>query len=364
MQVPGRTRYTLVSLARPAAGLLLASALAGCGLLHDRSEAYVNAPEGSPIQVPEGADSSRLNQIMPVRSIESDDSRRMYPSTIPRPPDMTSDILDQNYVIEELDGRLWLLVNEVPGRLWPVASAWMNESGLGVAHDSPQLGILQSELANFSKGSRAMLGLANEPVVAEPRVLLQLRLAPGIRRKTTEIRAQVLELTDSPEGLVAWDADADEDQASREQQKKLLGDLADFLKQREDNKSFSRAASGMVAKPLVRLMSEDEQAVAIQVELDYGRTWAEVNRSLEDVGADILDINRSEGWAQVDFRTEDERSPGWFSWFSNDEEPVHTHTVTVSQANDAMVVTAEQVGTYNGEYTGADLLTKLFEHLY
>src|SRR5690554_797157 len=364
MQVPGRTRYKLVSLARPAAGLLLASALAGCSMLHDRSEDYVNAPEGTPIQIPDGKDSSRLSEIMPVRSTNTDHSRRMYPSSIPRPPDMTSEILDQNYVIEELDDRLWLLVNEVPGRLWPVASAWMNESGLGVAHDSPQLGILQSELANFSKTSRAMLGLANEPTVSEQRVLLQLRLAPGIRRKTTEVRAQVLELNESPEGLVAWDPDAVEDQASRELQKEILGKLAEFLKQREDNKSFSRAASGMVAKPLVRLISENEQAVAVQVELDYGRTWAEVNRSLEEIGAEILDINRSEGWAQVDFRTEDERSPGWFSWFSNKGDPVHTHTVTVSQADDAMVVTAEQVDTYNGEYTEADLLTQLFEHLY
>ncbi|WP_372965423.1 outer membrane protein assembly factor BamC [Marinobacter sp.] len=364
MQVPGRTRYILASLARPAAGLVLASALTGCGLLHDRSEDYVYAPEGTPIQVPEGADSSRLSEVMPIRSVNTDDSRRMYPSSIPRPPDMTSEILDQNYVIEELDGRLWLLVNDVPGHLWPVASAWLHQSGLGVAYDSPQLGVMQSELANFSKRSRELLGLANTPATSEPRVLVQLRLAPGIRRKTTEIRAQVLELDEKPEGLVAWNPDAGEDQTSKELQKKLLGELAEFLQQREDNKSFSRAASGMVAKPLVRLMSEDEQAKAVEVELDYGRTWAEVNRSLKEIGANILDINRSEGWIQVDFRTEDERAPGWFSWFSDEQEPTHTHTVTVSQADDAMVVTAEQVDAYNGDYTSADLLTKLFEHLY
>ncbi|MBR9870062.1 MAG: outer membrane protein assembly factor BamC [Gammaproteobacteria bacterium] len=364
MQVPGRTRYKLVSLARPVAGFVFAGALAGCGLLHDRSEDYVNAPEGKPIEVPAGYDNTRLGEAMPIRSIRADDSRRMYPSSIPRPPDMTSDILDENYVIEELDGRLWLLVNDVPGRLWPAASAWMNQSGLGVAHDSPQLGVLQSELANFSMAARALLELDNAPAASEPKVLVQLRLAPGIRRKTTEIRAHVVELDEKPEGLVAWNADSTDIEPSQALQKKLLGELAEFLKQREDSKSFSRAASGMVAKPLVRLVSEDEQAKAIEVELDYGRTWAEVNRSLEEIGANIVDIDRSAGWVQVDFRTEDERSPGWFSWFSHDEKLTHTHTVTISQAAPAMVVTADRVDTYNGEQTSADLLTKLFEHLY
>lgn len=364
MQVPGRARCTQSHLFRPLIGCLLAGSLAGCGVLEDRSERYVHAPEGEPIQVPEGADNSRFNEIMPIRSINTDDSRRMYPSTIPRPPDMTSEILDQNYVVEELDGRLWLLVNEVPGRLWPVASAWMNDTGLGVAHDSPQLGILQSELANFSKRSRELLGLADEPTASEARVVLQARLAPGIRRRTTEIQVRVVELDDSPESLIAWNAGAESDGITESRQQALLENLGEFMAQREDSKSFSRAASGMVAQPLVRLMSEEEQAVAVRVELDFGRTWAEVNRSLQDIGAEIQDLNRSERWFHVDFRTEDERSPAWFSWFSNKDEPRHTHTVNIEQRDDAMYVTAERMENYTGEYSSADLLTQLFDHLY
>src|SRR5690554_7590231 len=363
MQVPGRARNTKTFLFRPLAGLLLASTLVGCGILEDRSQRYVHAPEGEPINVPEGADDSRLSQIMPVRRINTDDSRRLFPSSIPRPPDMTSEILDQNYVIEELDGRVWLLVNEVPGRLWPVASAWMNDAGLGVAYDNPQLGILQSELANFSKRSRDMLGLDNTPAADEPRVLVQTRLAPGIRRKTTEIRVRTVELAENPEGLVSWDDGAAGSESALERQKALLGELGEFLKAREDNKSFSRAASGMVAEPLVRLLSEGDVATAVRVELDYGRTWAEVNRSLTEIDAEVMDLNRSAGWFQVDFRTEDERSPGWFSWFSSKDEPTHTHTVRVEQQDDAVFVTAEQ-DNYTGEYSASDLLTRLFEQLY
>lgn len=364
MQVSGRARCTKSPLFRPLVGFLLAGSLAGCSVLEDRSQRYVHAPEGQAIQVPEGADSSRFNEIMPIRSINTDDSRRMYPSSIPRPPDMTSEILDQNYVVEELDGRLWLLVNEVPGRLWPVASAWMNNTGLGVAYDNPQLGILQSELANFSKRSRELLGLADEPAASEPRVVLQARLAPGIRRRTTEIQVRVVELNETPEGLMAWDTAAASDSSAQARQQTLLTDLGEFMKQREDSKSFSRAASRMVAQPLVRLLSEDEQAVAVKLELDFGRTWAEVSRALEDIDARIQDLNRSERWFHVDFRSEDERAPGWFSWFSSKDEPRHTHTVNIEQREGALFVTAETTENYTGEYSSADLLTQLFEHLY
>lgn len=66
----------------------------------------------------------------------------------------------------------------------------------------------------------------------------------------------------------------------------------------------------------------------------------------------------------MDFRTEDERTPGWFSWFSNKAEPRHTHTVNIEQREDALFVTAERLDSYTGEYSASDLLTQLFEHLY
>ncbi|MDR9423928.1 MAG: outer membrane protein assembly factor BamC [Marinobacter sp.] len=365
MQVLAGARTNTFFLSRPVAGILLLTALSGCSLVEDRSERYVNAPEGQALEFPQGADASDVNEAMPIRSINTDDTRRMYASNIPQPPDMTSDILDQNYVIEELDGRMWLLVNEVPGRLWPAVNAWMNETGLGVAYDSPQLGLQQSELANFSKRSRELLGLGDKPAADEPRVLVQTRLAPGIRRKTTEIRVRKLELDEAPGGLVAWNNQSNKGDSALEQQKELLSDLGTFLQAREDTKSFSRAASGMVSEPLVRLISSDDDVPqSIRVELDYGRTWAEINRSLEEIGAKVMDLNRSEGWFEVDFRTEDERTPGWFSWFSSKGEPTHTHTVRLEQGDDTQQVTVQQLDDYSGEHSSADLLTQLFDHLY
>ncbi|RBW49763.1 outer membrane protein assembly factor BamC [Marinobacter sp. F3R11] len=362
-----------------ASGLLLAVATSGCSLVEDRSGRYVNATEGDELILPETADSSNFTQIMPIRKIDAADAGKIQSSDIPRPPDMTSEILEENYVVEELDGRTWLLVNDVPGRIWPAATAYMNERGLGVAYDNPQLGLLQSEVANFSMRARELLELSNEPAAvngSEAKALLQVRIAPGVRRKTTEI--QVRKLTSEgnraedgsddtgvwPTGLIPWSGANDSSTGDLELQKRLLADLGSFLKAREESKSFSRAASGMAARPLVKLVSENDIAKAIEMDLDYGRSWAEVNRALVESDIAIVDLNRSEGWFFVDFRTADERDPGWFSWFSDKEKPRHTHTVNLAEQDGQVHVTAEVVENYSGDRGSEDLLKQLFDYLY
>lgn len=371
MQVPQRTGSTLMSKKLPpfqraaaVSGVLLLTSVAGCSLVEDRSERYVNAPEGQPLELPESADKSRFSQTMPIRDVKPADASKMYPSDIPRPPDMTSDILDENYAIEELDGRVWLLVNDVPGRLWPAVNSYLSDRGLGVSFDSPQLGLLQTELVNFSKRARQLAELPDNPSAGEQKVLVQVRKAPGVRRKTTEIQVRRVNVEDQPDELIPWSTTAEPTEEALAFQKRLLADMGDFLRAQEETKAFSRAASGMVSDPLVRLISENDEAVAIRMELDYGRSWAEVNRALGDSGIPVVDLNRSEGWFQVDFRTEDEGDPGWFSWFSSESSPEHTHTVMLRQEADVVVISAQQLPGTDASRSPAELLEQLFDYLY
>lgn len=349
---------------RPLSGLMLVLAIAGCSVIEDRSERYVDEPEGTPLKLPEAADEGKFTQVMPIREINAADSGRMYRDSIPNPPDMTSDILDENYVVEELDGQVWLLVNDVPGRLWPAVTTYMNENGLGVAYDSPQLGLIQSELVNFSKQARDLLELPDDPGGQEARIVVQARIAPGVRRKTTEIQFRTFEVEDDPNELLAW---GDRDRRSLDQlstSKSLLNDLAEHLKNREDSKSYSRAALGMVSEPLVRLVSDNETPQQIVMSLDYGRAWAEVRRSLDEAGVPVVDLNRDEGYFFVDFRPESEREPGWFSWFSDDPEPEHTFDVRLDENDGDIVVTVNRAEDYTGDDRSPELLSELFEYLY
>lgn len=350
---------------RPLVGLISVLTLAGCSMLEDRTERYVNAPEGEPIEVPDSADQSRFRQRLPIRDISAADSGRMYASELPEPPDMTSEILQENYTIEAVDDQIWLLVNDVPGRLWPAVTAYMNQQGLGVAYENPQLGLLQSELVNYSKRARSLLGLADSPGSEEPRLAVQAKVAPGVRRKTTEIRLRPFNVGDrGPDQLVPWDKDVSRPPQQLETSRQLLTDLRTFLKSREDSKSYSRAALGMSDEPLVRLISEGDTARRIEMELDYGRSWSEVRRALEEAGITVIDLNREEGYFFVDARSQSEQEPGWFSWFSDAPEPVHSHDLTLQREGDRVLVTASRHEDYSGEDRSAALLSDLFEYLY
>jgi len=348
----------------PATGLLFVLAASGCSLLEDRSERYVNAKEGEQLRLPDTADESRFGQAMPVREVTTADSGRMYRSSIPEPPDMTSEILDENYVVEELDGQMWLLINDVPGRVWPAVSSYMNERGLGVAHDSPQLGLLQSELVNFSKRARTLLELDSDPGPSEDMLVVQARVAPGVRRKTTEVQLRVHEVDSNPDELLSWQTGAEPTAEGLANSKRLLEDMGEFMRGRDESKSYSRAALGMVSEPLVRLISENEEPVAIEMDLDYGRAWSEVSRALDEAEVPVLDLNRSEGWFNVDFRSESELESGWFGWFSDDEKPQHTFDLRLEEKEGALRVTASRAPEHSGDDRSSELLSELFEYLY
>ncbi|MEQ9546562.1 MAG: outer membrane protein assembly factor BamC [Marinobacter sp.] len=354
----------VLGLVAPATGLAFVLAATGCSLLEDRSERYVNAKEGDELRLPDSANESRFGQIMPVRDVTTADSGRMYRSAIPEPPDMTSEILDKNYVVEELDGQMWLLINDVPGRVWPSISSYMSERGLGVAYDSPQLGLLQSELVNFSKRARALLELQDDAGPAEDMLVVQARVAPGVRRKTTEVQLRVQKVDSNPDELLAWQAGVEPTEEGLDTSKRLLRDMGEYLRGREESKSYSRAALGMTAEPLVRLISENEKPVAVEMDLDYGRAWSEVSRALDDAGIPVLDLNRSAGWFNVDFRSESERESGWFGWFGDDEKPKHTFDLRLQEKEGALVVTASRASGYNGDDRSPELLSELFEYLY
>lgn len=342
-------------LALAAAGVLVS----GCSLIQDRSDDYATAEQADALHGADGQPLPRQRAAYPIRSVNGSGT---LANQVPRPPDLTSEILDENYVIESVDDQSWLLVNDVPGRIWPSVAAWMNEVGLGVASDSTQLGMMQSEIVNYSRRAREVVGL-DEAEANEPLTLVQARLAPGVRRKTTEIQLRPRLVSDSPGRLLSWQDDP-MDQALEEE---LLRDLSEFLQSQEDSRSYSRAALSMSSEPRVTMREPDgDQAQAVVIELPFDRAWGEVRRVFEDENLPILDLDQSAGYMLVDGRPEDDRQRSWItSWFAGDEvKPVATNRIELTEEDGKVVVTAERAEGYNGGNYSRSVLSRLYEYLY
>lgn len=345
--------------ARLAAGAVVISLLTGCSLIHDRSDEYRNAPAGDTVKVPDWQNKQRIQPAYPVREARAGDAVAQGEFSVPRPPDMTSEILDENYVIEELNGQVWLLVNEVPGRVWPMVSSYLTERGLGVARENPQIGLLQTDIANYSQRARSLLNISGDEAKGEL-TFVQARVAPGVRRKTTEIQFRVRDVASRPDSMLQWPSET----SVMAQEKSLLGDLGDYLKQREDTKSYSRAALNIPSAPKVKLVSGQSDDPRIEMELSFDRSWSEVNRALSEADIPLVDIDRSAGQFYVDYRTEDELESGWFNWFADAPKPEYTYLVTIRQEGDVVNLRTQVAPDYEGENRSARLLSELFEYLY
>jgi len=342
-----------------AVSVVLTAGLSGCGMLEDRSLRYVDAPEGEALNTVGERQRDRIGSAYPIRELDGSKGGRMYADELPPPPDMTAEILEQNYLVEQLDDQTWLLINELPGQVWPGVNAYLNDRGFGVAHDSPQLGLVQTELANYSRKARELVGL-EDGSQAEPKVLLQARIAPGVRRKTTEVQLRPREVPGDPSELIPWQSTVERLEVERA----LLEDLSRFLQARVDTKSYSRAALGMASEPRVRMLSEDEQPIAIRMDLAFDRAWGEVKRALDDAGVQVVDLDRSAGQFYVDFRSRDERKRGWFDWFGDEQEPVYTFHVQLQAGDNAILVTTGRAPDHQGVDRSTMLLSRLFEYLY
>lgn len=341
--------------------LLIGIGVSGCGVISDRSQNYVDAPEGKPLQGPDGEPLARQRDAYPVRQVSATGATG-HRGGVPRPPDMTADILDENYVIENLDEQSWLLVNDVPGRIWPAINAWMTERGLGIASSSTQLGMLQSEVVNYSRRARTLLEL-DDAADGEELMQVQARLVAGVRRRTTEIQIRPMIVGEGARELIQWQ-DEPLDQGLEES---LLSDLSEFLQAREDSRSYSRAALGMVGERRVTLEAGDEDNPRrIAIELPYDRAWNEIRRILSDENVPVLDLDQTAGYFLVDGRSAEDRQRGWPArWFAGRERSPQINTrIQLERDGERVVVTADKAEGFRGQDYSGEVLSRLFDYLY
>lgn len=345
---------------RPALATLvcLVSLAGGCGLVKDRSDSYQQAELAGDVKMPEWFTAEPIEPIYPIPEAGKSGFSQGGDTTIPEPPDLTGNILDQNYVVESAGEQSWLLVNELPGRVWPSVVRFLLDQGLELDYENPRIGLMQTGPADFSLRAREWLELPNEASATQ--TVVQARVSPGVRRRTTEVQLR-LRAADAPvEEFLQWDPQSD--YPARE--KRLLETMADSLKAEENVKSYSRAALDIAEDPRVRLVTPESGQPRIELDLNYDRAWAEVTRALDEGDVPVVDINRSEGLWYVDYRSDDERTQGWFFWKSLDEAR-YTFQVEMQRDESGLLhVTTRRAPDYEGSDRSERLLSEIYEHLY
>jgi len=339
-----------------------ALAVASCGIFPDRAERYRDEPYGEPVKMPEGMDSSRLSSLYPIPEtftvVEQDAEPRSRRSRfeLPAPPDLTADILDDNYMVEESGDQTWLLVNDVPGRVWPAVSAFLTEQGIQVSHDNPRTGLKQSGVLNYSQRARAWLPEDDDS--DETLRVMQFRIAHGVRSRSTEVQVRLQAVEEAPATMLVWATESQNDEAERA----VLDAMAEYFSDTDDTKAYSRVALDLPREDRVSRVTEHGELAALDLSLSRDRAWFEISRALSAAQVPVVDIDRSAGLWYVDFRDPDDLGRRWLFWRES-RDPEFTFLVRLAPVDDSIRVTAERAPSYDGEDRSIELLRTLFERL-
>ncbi|MGM0434736.1 MAG: outer membrane protein assembly factor BamC [Pseudomonadota bacterium] len=348
-QTNRRIRLTAAIAVLPLAG--------GCGLFPDRSLEYREAPLGEPLQVPEDLSSQSFESEYVIPEVRGDATVEQDGEfEIPRPPDLTGQIMENNYQVSRSGDLSWLMVNDVPGRVWPAISDFLNDRGADVAYGDPRAGVQQTGVLNRSARGREWIGI--DGLDQERPLILQVRVAHGVQSGSTEVQARLLSVEDSPGERLDWREEVE--YPGLEQN--VLKDLADYLEANADTKTYSRVALNLPRDERVSREREGGETQALALDLAFDRSWAEVEQVLESMDLAVVDRNRDEGVWYLDLRTEEQRSRGWWLWRYQAEAEVNAELL-LQESTEGYRLSVEPREALEQTDRPAEVLDSLYESL-
>ncbi len=316
-----KLRVKLAAISREAKGVVglavllgFASSLSGCGnLIRDRSSDYVDAQNPPRLVVPPWYNSDKIQPRYPVPAITHHaELSRDY--RLPAPPDVGINAQEIFYELEKVDDQVWLLVNELPERVWPAMRQYIANQGGVLVHQNPRVGLMQTGLLNNSAKARALLVLAgiDADAAATASVVMQIRIAQGIKRTTSEIQVRFL-ATQTPEAFESWPVQPPIPVAEEQ----LLNDVGQWLQNHREERAYSLLAQDIGGSARVSLVSADGDA-RLRLDLGFERAWNSAGRALKKAGIRVVDLDRSQGTYFAHYVDPDDK-PGWLmSFFKSD----------------------------------------------
>lgn len=282
--------------------LVVLAALQGCGLFddggrfRDRKHDYLKADNGPPLQLPPGFDDAAIEDLYRVPPV-GPSVREMPPGTVPRPPALLAGDAEDLIKLQSVGDRHWVLVQLLPGQLWPLVKDFLISRRIGLASVDTAAGVVDTVWLQ-------------QPEV-KGREMFRFQLVQGLQRSSAEVHVRQLA---RPDGAAAGAAPAAwperSDDPRREQL--MLQQFATYLANTADvSAPVSLAAQGIDVSP--RLVLASGQSPTLRVRLDAGRAWASLGAALDHAQFVVLAQDAAAGSYQVNLADGEpaEKPSGW-----------------------------------------------------
>lgn len=258
--------------------LLLAAAaiaLSGCnwltgddGLFRDRKDDYRQATLHAPLNVPEGLSSGAINDELAIPGTTTGPSLSGS-FEIPRPEPLSGAAGADGVRLQRLGDDRWILVDAMPGEVWPRVRQFLGVHQLSVARVDAGAGVIET-------------GWLQPSGATETRERYRFRIEQGVQRNSSEIFILQSQLGDGwPERSTHPDREAE-----------MLEALAQYIADSGSTGSVSMLAQrALDARGRVFLERRGQQPM-LRLDLPFERGWASLDAALPKAGFVVDDRNR------------------------------------------------------------------------
>lgn len=299
-------------------GLLSSLAsLSACGLfgengyVRDREDDYLKAGILAPLKIPAEFDQDTIEDLYYVPPID----RYAQPpedNETPRPQALVAGEFENMVKIQTLGQRQWILVQLLPGQVWPRLKDFLLAKGIGVEGEDGATGSMQT------------LWIQNPQTVVQEKY--RFHLTQGVQRNTSEVHLLQMQRSSTQPTTQSvstensqrqWPPQSDDVQQAR----LMLQQFANYLAETADvNAAVSLVAQGISTSRRLYLVTGEDPA--IRVKLDRERGWASLGYALDKSGFIVDSENSDTGVYMVKLNPDmQEQKKGMWKRFFNRFKP-------------------------------------------
>ncbi len=278
-------------------GLLLTNACSmfdDDGVFRNKGKDYLLSEEEPYIEVPEGLDSDAIGELYRIPKIPETSLLEDIDGT-PRPQILSTNVLEEEVKVQSLPGGRWILINRLPGEVWPRVRSILNRNAVPTALANATTGVIETVWLEFQDDT-------------EKNHRYRFTIEQGVQPKSTEISILHMVMTRAAE-IPEWPDSSDDE----EREKTMLNVVASELAGDASSGTVSMLAQEIGGESKVDILTPKEKSPYILLRLDYDRSWASVGYSVNKENFSIVDQDRSAGIFYIHDQVGDEEvdKPGF-----------------------------------------------------
>ena len=303
--------------------------------LTDHKNDYLKEKQTKSIVLPDDQASRPIVDYFPINTENNEQVGTDY--EIPIPQQVFSSGTSNEVRMHKLGELRWVYVETLPSSAWPVMKDFWTASDYGLSLSNPNTGIIESNRVE-SNGKETKL---------------IMKIEHGIRQASSEVFvSHVVQQNEE------WVRVTGENNLEA----KVLRQVLDYFASSPSSGGTSLVALNLNYGQKAVLKQSDNKDNFIELNLEYARSWAAVDRALKEALITVKDLDRDQGIFFVEFSKQGEEK-GFIRRLFSSESFVGNYQVIVKEINENTCMVTIVSDSDDAKVFERDLLSEINQSL-